>query len=384
MQVYFDNAATTKPTKQVIDKMIQVYSDDYGNTSSLHTKGIEAENHIKESRFGIAKLLKVEEKELYFTSGGTESNNTAIFGAAYANQRMGKHIITTSIEHASVTNVLLQLEKEGFEITFLTVDEKGLISLNELEKSIRSDTILVSTIYVNNEIGIVQDVERIGKLIKRVNPKTLYHVDAVQAYGKLNIYPNKQNIDLLSASSHKIHGPKGVGLLFVKEKTKLRPLIFGGDHQRGMRSGTENTPGVVGFYVATNNMYSNIALITDKLKEIKLYFLDRIKEIEDIQINSDVSLTAPHIVSISFKDIKSEVLLHALETKGIYISTGSACSSNKPGKSSTISAIGVDKIFADGTIRFSFCMDNTLEEVDYCIDTLKQELSILRKYTRKK
>ncbi len=383
MEAYFDNSATTKVLDSVKDIVVKTMTEDYGNPAAKHRKGMEAEQYIRDARKIIADTMKVQEKEILFTSGGSESNNMALFGAAWANQRAGKHIISTSIEHPSVYNPLGMLEELGFEVTILPVDHDGHISLKELEEAIRPDTILVSTMYVNNEVGAVEPVEEISKIIKAKNPSTLYHVDAIQAYGKYVIRPKKQGIDLLSVSSHKIHGPKGVGFLYIRNGVKIKPLIYGGGQQAGMRSGTENVPGVAGFGAAAKEMYTNHAEKVQKLIELKDYMTDRLGEIEGTVINSKKGeASAPQIVSVSFEGVRSEVLLHALEDKGVYVSSGSACSSNHPGISGTLKGIGVAQKLLDSTIRMSFGMFNTKEEVDYTIDVLKELVPVLRRYQR--
>ena len=383
MEAYFDNSATTKGLDSVKDIVVKTMTEDYGNPAAKHRKGMEAEQYIRDARKIIADTMKVQEKEILFTSGGSESNNMALIGAAWANQRAGKHIISTSIEHPSVYNPLGVLEELGFEVTILPVDHDGHISLKELEEAIRPDTILVSTMYVNNEVGAVEPVEEISKIIKAKNPSTLYHVDAIQAYGKYVIRPKKQGIDLLSVSSHKIHGPKGVGFLYIRNGVKIKPLIYGGGQQAGMRSGTENVPGVAGFGAAAKEMYTNHAEKVQKLIELKDYMTDRLGEIEGTVINSKKGeASAPQIVSVSFEGVRSEVLLHALEDKGVYVSSGSACSSNHPGISGTLKGIGVAQKLLDSTIRMSFGMFNTKEEVDYTIDVLKELVPVLRRYQR--
>ena len=383
MEAYFDNSATTKVLDSVKDIVVKTMTEDYGNPAAKHRKGMEAEQYIRDARKIIADTMKVQEKEILFTSGGSESNNMALIGAAWANQRAGKHIISTSIEHPSVYNPLGVLEELGFEVTILPVDHDGHISLKELEEAIRPDTILVSTMYVNNEVGAVGPVEEISKIIKAKNPSTLYHVDAIQAYGKYVIRPKKQGIDLLSVSSHKIHGPKGVGFLYIRNGVKIKPLIYGGGQQAGMRSGTENVPGVAGFGAAAKEMYTNHAEKVQKLIELKDYMTDRLGEIEGTVINSKKGeASAPQIVSVSFEGVRSEVLLHALEDKGVYVSSGSACSSNHPGISGTLKGIGVAQKLLDSTIRMSFGMFNTKEEVDYTIDVLKELVPVLRRYQR--
>ena len=383
MEAYFDNSATTKVLDSVKDIVVKTMTEDYGNAAAKHRKGMEAEQYIRDARKIIADTLKVQEKEILFTSGGSESNNMALIGTAWANQRAGKHIISTSIEHPSVYNPLGVLEELGFEVTILPVDHDGHISLKDLEEAIRPDTILVSTMYVNNEVGAVEPVEEISKVIKAKNPSTLYHVDAIQAYGKYVIRPKKQGIDLLSVSGHKIHGPKGVGFLYIRSGVKIKPLIYGGGQQAGMRSGTENVPGVAGLGAAAKEMYTDHAAKIQKLIDLKDYMTDRLGEIEGTVINSKKGEdSAPQIVSVSFEGVRSEVLLHALEDKGVYVSSGSACSSNHPGISGTLKGIGVAQKLLDSTIRMSFGMFNTKEEIDYAIDVLKELVPMLRRYQR--
>ena len=383
MEAYFDNSATTKVLDSVKDIVVKTMTEDYGNAAAKHRKGMEAEQYIRDARKIIADTLKVQEKEILFTSGGSESNNMALIGTAWANQRAGKHIISTSIEHPSVYNPLGVLEELGFEVTILPVDHDGHISLKDLEEAIRPDTILVSTMYVNNEVGAVEPVEEISKVIKAKNPSTLYHVDAIQAYGKYVIRPKKQGIDLLSVSGHKIHGPKGAGFLYIRSGVKIKPLIYGGGQQAGMRSGTENVPGVAGLGAAAKEMYTDHAAKIQKLIELKDYMTDRLGEIEGTVINSKKGEdSAPQIVSVSFEGVRSEVLLHALEDKGVYVSSGSACSSNHPGISGTLKGIGVAQKLLDSTIRMSFGMFNTKEEIDYAIDILKELVPMLRRYQR--
>ena len=340
MEAYFDNSATTKALDSVRDIMVKTLTEDFGNPSAKHTKGMEAENYIRQAAADIAKTLKVKDKEILFTSGGTESNNMALIGTALANQRAGKHIISTRIEHASVYQPLAFLESLGFEVTYLHVDHNGHISLEELEQSIRPDTILVSVMYVNNEIGAIEPIDEIARLVHGKNPKIVFHVDAIQAYGKLVIRPKKQGIDLLSVSGHKIHGPKGIGFLYIDEKVKIRPLIYGGGQQKDMRSGTENVPGIAGLGVAAKEMYTDHSAKMEYLTGLKDYLIDRASELEGVTVNSLKGAEgAPQIVSLSFEGVRSEVLLHALEEKGIYVSSGSACSSNHPAISGTLKAI---------------------------------------------
>ncbi len=383
MEAYFDNSATTRVFDSVKEIVIKTMTEDYGNAASKHKKGVEAERYIREARSIIAKSLKVQEKEIVFTSGGSESNNMALIGGAMANRRRGRHIISTNVEHSSVYNTLEFLRDQGFEITYLPVDGQGHISLSQLRESLRQETILVSVMYVNNEVGSVEPVEEIAKIIKGYQPEILFHVDGIQAYGKYEIRPKRQGIDLLSVSGHKLHGPKGVGFLYIHEKAKVKPLIYGGGQQKGMRSGTENVPGVAGLGAAVQEIYKNHRDKTDYLYGLKDYFIERIREVEGCVVNSQPGRdSAPQIVSVSFEGIRSEVLLHALEDKGIYVSSGSACSSNHPGISGTLKGIGVKPELLDATLRFSFGLFNKKEEIDYAIQVLKELLPMLRRFRR--
>lgn len=384
MEAYLDNSATTRCMECVAERMARILREDYGNPSSLHKKGMEAEHYIKEAKAFFAENLKVSEKEIFFTSGGTESNNLALIGTALANQRAGKHLITTSIEHPSVLNAMKHLEEQGFSVTYLPVDRDGIVSLEALARAVCEETILVSVMYVNNEIGSVQPVEEIARIIKEKNPKTLFHVDAIQAYGKYRIFPERTGIDLLSVSGHKLHGPKGTGILYVNKKVKIRPIIFGGEQQKGLRSGTENVPGIAGIAEAAKVCYDGLEEKTDRLYLLKEHFTERIRELDGAVINGRTGRdSAPHIVSVSFEGVRSEVLLHALEEKGIYVSAGSACSSNKPSVSRTLQAIGVKKELLGSTLRFSFSFETTEAEIDYCIQELRELLPVLRRYVRR-
>lgn len=383
MEAYFDNSATTRCADAVVALMQQVLLEDYGNPSSLHMKGVVAEKYIKTATEQIARTLKVAEKEIVFTSGGTESNNLALIGVALANSRAGKHIITTSIEHASVYNPLIFLEEQGYEVTYLPVNAQGVISLEALANAVREDTILVSMMHVNNEIGTIEPIEEAVKLIHEKNPRTLIHVDAIQSFGKLRIYPKRMGIDLLSVSGHKIHGPKGVGFLYVKDKTKIKPIIHGGGQQKNMRSGTENVAGIAGLGAAVEELYQDFDEKIDRLYELREYFVAGVKALEGTTINgAEGRNAAPHIISVSFSGIRAEVLLHALEERGIYVSTGSACSSNHPAISGTLKAIGVKPELLDATVRFSLCVESTREEADYVLEQLAELLPMLRRFRR--
>lgn len=412
MEAYFDNSATTRCSQAVVALMQKVLLEDYGNPSSLHMKGVVAEKYIKTAAEQIARTLKVAEKEIIFTSGGTESNNLALIGTALANKRAGKHIITTSIEHASVYNPLIFLEEQGFEVTYLPVDGQGVVSLDALTQAIREDTILVSMMHVNNEIGTIEPIEEAAKLIHEKNPKTLIHVDAIQSFGKLRIYPRRMGIDMLSVSGHKIHGPKGIGFLYVKDKTKILPIIHGGGQQKNMRSGTENVAGIAGLGAAVEELYGNGTHASgnagsgtvgcapekdgvcdfqalpfeekiDRLYELREYLIAGMQALEGTTVNGAKGReAAPHIVSVSFSGIRAEVLLHALEERGIYVSTGSACSSNHPAISGTLKAIGVKPELLDSTVRFSLSVESTREEADYVLKQLTELLPMLRRFRR--
>ena len=384
MEAYLDNSATTRCSEGAAAMVMKVMREDFGNPSSMHTKGVEAEHYIREAKDFFAKNLKVDEKEIYFTSGGTESNNLALIGSAMANKRSGNHLITTSVEHASVDNPMKYLEEQGFEVTYLPVDQDGIVSLEALKEARRPETILVSVMYVNNEVGAVQPVDEIAKLVKDYDSKIIFHVDAIQAYGKYRIWPKKEGIDLLSVSGHKIHGPKGTGILYVNSKLKIHPMILGGGQQKGMRSGTENVPGIAGLAEAAKECYENLDEKIDRLYALKERFVKQIEELDDVKVNGRTGRdSAPHIVSVSFRDVRSEVLLHALEEKGIYVSAGSACSSNKPAVSHTLKSMGVEKDLLGSTIRFSFCFETTEEETDYCVRELRELLPMLRRYVRR-
>lgn len=387
MEAYLDNSATTRCSDRACQLMVDLLTKDYGNPSSLHMKGIEAERFVETAKKKIAKTLRASEKEIIFTSGGTESNKLAIIGAAMANRRAGNHIITTSIEHASVENPMEFLKEQGFDITYLSVDENGIISLEELEEAVTEQTILVSMMQVNNEIGAIEPVAEAAELIKKKNPATLIHVDAIQSYGKMYIYPKKLGIDMLSVSGHKIHGPKGSGFLWVKEKTKLKPLILGGGQQKGMRSGTENVPAIAGLGEAAEEIYENLDEKRAHLYGLKQRFIDGIEKLEGTHVNGKTGEdSAPHIVSVSFEGIRSEVLLHSLEDRGIYVSSGSACSSNnhagKQKGSKTLRNIHLKENLLDSTLRFSFSVHTTEEEIDYALEVLGELLPVLKKYTR--
>ena len=397
MEAYLDNSATTRCSEKAAEIMMKVLTEDYGNPSSLHRKGMEGEQYLKDARKKIAKTLKCNEKEIVFTSGGTEANNLAILGSAEAKKRRGKHIITTVFEHPSVANPVNRLEEEGYEITRLSVDEKGRIDLSEFEKAIREDTVLVTVMHVNNEMGAVVPVEEMARIAKEKQPELYFHVDAIQSYGKLPLYPGRAGIDLMSVSGHKLHGPKGSGFLFVKEKLNIRPIILGGGQETGLRSGTENVPAIAGLGVAAEEIYTGLNKNTYILYRLRDDFIKDISSIEGISVNGDAFTAdmweehrepsevsqAPHIVSVSVKDVRAEVLLHTLEERGVYVSAGSACSSNKPAVSRTLTALGIPKDLLDKTVRFSFSVHTTEEELAYAAEVMREVIPRLRKFVRR-
>lgn len=385
MEVYLDNSATTRCYPEVGELVYKVMCRDYGNPSSMHRKGVEAEHYVKESKEILSRLLKVNAKEIFFTSGGTESDNLALIGTARAARRSGNHLITSAIEHPAILNTMRHLEEEeGFRVTYLPVDANGQIKLEALREALCKDTVLVSVMYVNNEVGAVQPIERAVKLVKSYNPRILFHSDAVQGFGKYRIYPKRLGVDLLSVSGHKIHGPKGIGFLYINEKVKIIPIVYGGGQQKDIRSGTENVPGIAGIGLASKMIYQDLDMKVALMRELKEHFLEGVSRIENTTIHglTDEN-SAPHIISVGFAGIRSEVLLHALEEKGIYVSSGSACASNHPAVSGVLKGIGAAREYLDATLRFSMSEFTTKEEIDYTLETLYNCVPVLRKYTRR-
>lgn len=384
MEVYLDNSATTRAYPEVGNIVYKVMCQDYGNPSSMHRKGVEAEHYVKDAKEILAKLLKVNAKEIFFTSGGTESDNLALIGAARANRRRGNHLITSSIEHPAILNTMHYLEEEeGFRVTYLPVDENGRVRLEALKEALCQDTILVSIMYVNNEVGSVQPIEEAVKIVKNFNPRILFHSDAVQGFGKYHIYPKRVGIDMLSASGHKIHGAKGTGFLYINEKVKIKPIIFGGEQQKNIRSGTENVPGIAGLGLAAKMIYQDLNMKVSLMRELKAHFIEGISKIEHATVHglTDEN-SAPHIISVGIAGVRSEVLLHTLEDKGIYVSSGSACASNHPAISGVLRGIGTSQEYLDSTLRFSMSEFTTKEEIDYTLETLYNCVPMLRRYTR--
>ena len=383
MEIYLDNSATTKPYPEVVDKMVYALTTDYANPSSLHRKGIEVEKNIKLIRQDIARTLGAKDKEIYFTSGGTESNNAIIRGVANLYKKRKKHIISTEIEHPSVLQTLNDLEQDGFEVTYLKVDRDGKINIEELKNAIKPSTILITIMHVNNEIGSIQPIEDIGKYLKLLKDKIYLHVDAVQSYAKINFKPSRYNIDFMSVSGHKLHGPKGIGFMYIKENNRLKPLITGGGQEIGIRSGTENVPGIYGLGEAVKVINKDLNKTIDKISELKNLLKEEIlNNIEDIKLNSPEDGVC-HILNVSFKDVRGEVLLHYLEQKGIYVSTGSACSSKKKG-SHVLNAIGLNQNEIEGAIRFSLSDLNTKEEILEVVKILKDSVNDLRMIIRRR
>ena len=391
-EIYLDNSATTRVAEEAAELMVRIMTADYGNPSSLHNKGIEAERYLRGAKETLAEILKCDTSRLFFTSGGTESDNWAIFSGARANQRKGRRLITSAIEHPAVAEPMKELERQGFEVITIPVDGQGVIDTTALGEALNEGTILVSIMLVNNEVGSIQPVEQISSLIKQKAPKALFHVDGVQAFGKLRIHPRKMGIDLLSVSGHKLHGPKGSGLLYVSEGAKLNPFIYGGGQQKHMRSGTENVPGIAGLGKAAELAYANFDEDIKRLYELKDYFAAELAKLPEVRLNgpagearanAGIRIDAPHIINASFMGVRSEVLLHSLEEQGIYVSAGSACSSHKQTGSDTLRAMGLDKERMGSALRFSFSTYTTKEELQTTLEALSNLLPKLRRFTRR-
>jgi len=381
LEIYLDNCSTTRPRREVIDEMVEALQNDYGNPSSLHRLGLKAEKRLEHSRQVIADVLKVKPEEIYFTSGATESNNLAISSIIDKYSRFGKHIITTAIEHPSVYNVIKKFEERGYDVTYLKVNENGIISLDDLANSIRDDTILISIMQVNNEVGSIQPTWKVKDIIKERNSKAILHVDGVQAFGKIPIKLKAWGIDAFSISGHKLHGPKGIGVLYIDSKLKVNPIIYGGGQERGFRSGTENVPGIIGLGKAVELMDKNFEKEQNHVRDLKLYFIDRLQEIDKIRINSPYEYSSPYILNVSFEHVRGEVLLHYLEKKGIYVSTTSACSSKSHKGSRVLRELGLTDSQIEGAIRFCFSYEITKEDIDYTIDVLKDSVKEIRQVT---
>lgn len=377
MDIYLDNSSTTKPYPQVVDKMVQALEVNYANPSAAHSKGVEVEKEIKNIRQTIARSVGANDKEIYFTSGGTESNNTVIRGVAYLNKKRKSHIISTNIEHPSVLNTLKDLEDDGFEVTYLKVGKNGVIDFEEFKKAIKPTTCLVTIMHVNNETGSIQPIKEIGKYLKSLEEKIYFHVDAIQSFGKIGFKPSKYSIDFMSVSGHKFHGPKGIGFMYVKSNSRLKPILFGGGQESGVRSGTENVPGIYGIGKAVEVLFKDLNGNIEKINSLKELLKKEILEnIGNVKVNSPEDGVC-HILNVSFIGAKGEVLLHYLEQKGVYVSTGSACSAKKKG-SYVLNAIGLTPKEVEGTIRFSLSDLNTEAEILEAAKIIKESVDDLR------
>lgn len=382
--VYFDNSSTTRQYDEVSLKMLEVMKEDYGNPSSLHRMGIKTEKLVSEARREIAKSLHVDEDTIFFTSGGTESDNTAIICAAQANKRRGKRIITSKVEHPAILEPCKYLESQGFEVIYLDVTKEGFVQVDELKAALTKDTILVSIMAVNNESGAIMPIQNIAREIKEYNKKNgcsiLFHSDLVQGYGKLDI--DAGILDIASISGHKIHGPKGIGAIYVKKGIKIDSFILGGGQEKHFRSGTENVPAIVGFGVAAKIARENLSENTRKMEKIKTMLLTRIsEEIKDVKVNTPLDNSVASVLNVSFLNTRGEVILHSLEQKNIYVSTGSACASNHKNKggSHVLRAMGLKDKEIEGAIRFSFGALNTENEVDIALHEIKLAIESFRR-----
>ncbi len=374
--IYLDNSATTKPFPEVIESYTAVAANYFGNPSSIHRLGMEAEKLLMQARAQIAAILEVKQSEIYFTSGGTEGNNMALKGVSSFYKTRGKHIITTRIEHDSIKRVMEQLEQDGFTITYLPVDEQGFVAVDDIKKHIQNDTILVSIMHVNNETGAIQPIAAIGELLKQY-PKILFHVDGVQAVGKTPFSFKDHHIDLYTMSAHKFHGLKGNGILYAKEGLPLSPLLAGGGQERNMRSGTENVAGAVSTAKALRMQMENYKMHFSKMQELNKFIRKQLESMDGTLVHSPVH-SVPHIINFSAEGIKAEVLIHALEEKGIFISTTSACSSKTNTVSKTLLAMGVPEHIAESSFRISLAYENNKKELEEAMTVLKETIHWLR------
>ena len=376
--IYLDNAASTKVREEVLKTVNDILLNDYANPDAAHEFGVQAAKRIKNSRQIIANALNVSAKEIYFTSGGSEGNNIIIQGIINGNPRQGRHLITTKIEHPSVFEIFKEYERNGFEVTYLNVDSDGKVKTDELMESIRDDTVLVSVIAVNSETGVIQDLEKIGNIVKQKNKNTYFHSDFVQGLGHIKINPAKCRLDALTVSSHKVHGPKGAGAIYLSGNVRIKPIIFGSNQEQGVVQRTLNSSGIAGFGKAVQIACENFSEDNMRINEVKEYLLQKIqKEISDIRINTIESGSVPHILNISFRGIQGEVLVHFLGMSKIYVSTGSACSSRK-GNSRILESMGLTQEEVAGGIRFSFSVFNTKEEMDETVKALKEAVAGIR------
>lgn len=397
--IYLDHAATTRAFDSVGERVRDVMCGSFGNPSSAHKMGLEAEHILREASEQIAAILKVPRETIFFTSGGTESDNLAVIGSAIAKRRAGRHIVTSKLEHPAVLSPVRRLEEEGYEVTYVKPDERGVLDPEAVASAVRDNTVLVSVMLVNNEIGSLQPLEEIARACKSKSPSVLIHTDAVQGFAKTAFYPKRADVDLMSISGHKIHGPKGVGALYIADEKLVRPILFGGGQQHDMRPGTENVPGIAGLALAAQMSFAERDRDDQSMRRCKRLLAGGALELGDVHIHGmDQALLArdteaalddyaqwgsAHIVSIAFRGVRAEVLLHALEDKGIYVSSGSACSTNHPHISDTLTAIGADREDLDATIRFSFDCDTSTEQIDTVLVALRELVPMLRKFTRR-
>lgn len=376
-RIYLDHAATTPVAQEVIEVMEPYFSEKYGNASSLHSFGLEARDAVEKSRRTIAKFVGARPDEIIFTSGGTESNNLALKGIAFANKKKGNHIVTCQIEHPAIRKPCEWLEKHGFKVTFLDVDKNGLVNPEDVEKAITKDTILVSIMTANNEIGTIEPIAEIGKICKK--HKIYFHTDAVQALGKIPINVKKMNIDLLSASSHKVYGPKGIGFLYIKHDVQIEPVQHGGGHEQGLRSGTENTAGIVGFAAAIELANKIMKKEAERQSKLRDKIIKEILQIQGTKLNGHPTRRLPNNVNVSIKGVEGEALLIRLNEKGIAVSTGSACSTKSLKPSHVLTSIGLTDEESHGSLRITLGKDNKEEDVDYVIEELRKIINSLRK-----
>lgn len=385
-EIYMDNAATTRVCPEAAAIMQQVLCEAYGNPSSLHRKGYEAEKLLREARQKLANILRVDPAALLFTSCATESTNTALRGAAKIRSHQGKHILTSRGEHAATRETLHYLQDRGWEIEYIDNDETGRILLSDLERKIRTDTVLVTCLHVNNETGCIQPIREMAEVIRRKGKACLFHVDGVQSFCKLPVYPSEWGIDLMSSSAHKVNGPKGIGFLYIRKGLSLPPLLYGGGQEKQLRSGTENVPGIVGFAEAADQLWKLRETLQPQLYRLKLDLYQGLTGgLDGIYYNGpSPEEGAAHILNIQVEGVRSEVLLHSLEDYGIYISSGSACASNKPAeKSPTLAALGRTAEQIDTSVRISLGRYNTPEDTEECIRAMKEIVPKLRRFTRK-
>jgi cysteine desulfurase len=386
MKVYLDNSATTKPYEEVIEVMSDAMKNHYGNPSSMHSLGLDAERLLKSAKQTALKSLGCKDGEIVFTSGGTESNNLAIEGAIRASRKEKNHIITTTIEHKSVHKYLSHLEKRGYEVTYLGVNTKGVIDINQLKEAITDKTALITIMLTNNEVGSIQPVEEISKHLKTLKRAPIFHVDGIQAYAKMKLSLKKMDIDMFSVSAHKVHGPKGVGFLYIKKGLRIEPMILGGDQQNALRAGTENVYSIVGFEAAIKKEFENLNEKNNYIRSIRDKFVEEIvKKIPNAKVNTALeNEVAVHIANISFPGMRGEVLLHTLEQKGIYVSVGSACNSKNKKYSYVLDALGLNVVEMESAIRFSFSHLNTFEEIDYAVEEISKSVEELNKIIKGK